>query len=262
MSRIRSPNYPAFSLSTAIDRARVILAAEGKNPAPREALAKHIGFGTLNGASASALSAIAKYGLLEPAGDGEAKLTDLAMRILYPHDEGEKRAALQEAAFKPALFSEINEKWPDRPPSDESLRSFLVRKGFSQGALDQVIQFYRETIEVARVRNGAHDSSPEPQQHREAKVHHHHPHETAAPRPQSTVLQPVVGDKPFTVAFDGSVLTGTMHLRTVKDIERLVKVLEAQKAAIEAMQEDPRDPDLAHDAWQEEQLLRDRDGEQ
>src|SRR3954451_13518249 len=62
--------------------------------------------------------------------------------------------------------------------------------------------------------------------------------------------------KPFTVAFDGSVLTGMMALQSVRDIERLMKVLQAQKAAFEAMQDeedDPRDPDLMHDTWAENQ---------
>lgn len=42
----------------------------------------------------------------------------------------------------------------------------------------------------------------------------------------------------FNVTFDGVVITGTMALRSVKDIDRLVKVLNAQKAALEAMQDD------------------------
>jgi hypothetical protein len=254
MARIRSPNYPAFSLPTAIDRARSIHAAEGKNAAPREAMAKHIGFGSLNGASASALSAIAKYGLIEGANDGETRLTDLAMRILYPHSEEEKKAALEEAAFKPALFSEIHEKWPDRAPSDESLRSFLVRKGFSQGALDQVIQFYRETIEVASSTRSLHDS---PSIYATREVHT--PSMEVTPKPAREVPPPVpLSTKPFTVVFDGTVLTGTMALRTVRDIDRLIKVLTAQKAAIVAMQDDDSspNPDDQYD------LMRGRDADE
>ncbi len=254
MARIRSPNYPAFSLPTAIDRARAIHAAEGKNSASREAMAKHIGFGSLNGASASALSAIAKYGLIEGANDGEARLTELAMRILYPHSEEEKRAALEEAAFKPVLFLEIHEKWPDRAPSDESLRSFLVRKGFSQGALDQVIQFYRETIEVASTTRPVHDSPPV---HATKEAHMPSMQITPTPVRESPPSVPL-GTKPFTVAFDGTVLTGTIALRTVRDIDRLIKVLTAQKAAIAAMQDDDAgpNPDDQYD------LMREREADE
>ena len=44
--------------------------------------------------------------------------------------------------------------------------------------------------------------------------------------------------KPFTVAFDGAVLTGSIAIRSVREIDRLMKVLQAQKAAFEAMQDD------------------------
>jgi hypothetical protein len=49
---------------------------------------------------------------------------------------------------------------------------------------------------------------------------------------------PLASGRPFNVAFDGDVLTGTIAVRTVRDLERLIKVLNAQKAAMEAMQED------------------------
>jgi hypothetical protein len=148
MSRIRSPNYPQISLPEAIRRVEQIRAKEGRNAASREALAKLLGFGSLNGASGSVLSAISKYGLLEDAGDKELKVSDLADAILFPHQSDEKISALAKAANKPALFAEIDEKWPDRPPTDENLRSYLMRRGFSQGALDNVITCYRETREL------------------------------------------------------------------------------------------------------------------
>lgn len=57
--------------------------------------------------------------------------------------------------------------------------------------------------------------------------------------------------KPFTVAFDGALLTGTIAIRSVRDIDRLMRVLQAQKAAFEAMADDEPDPDLAYDSWAE-----------
>lgn len=186
------------------------------------------------------ISALGKYGLLEAAGQGEARISDIAMQILFPHDEGERNAALREAALRPVLFSEIREKWPDRPPSDESLRSYLVRKGFSQGALDQVIQIYRDTIEVAGLVQADEDGALE-LQHRE--VQSMNPQASPTLEPQQMAVPaahqpPPTGGKPFTVAFDGSVLTGTIAIRSVRDIDRLMRVLSAQKAAFEAMEDD------------------------
>ncbi|MCM5556724.1 hypothetical protein [Pleomorphomonas sp. JP5] len=158
------------------------------------------------------------------------------MRILYPHEPEEKAAALQEAAFKPALFNELREKWPDRAPSDEALRSYLTRNGFSQGALDQVIQFYRETLDIASA------SEPADNDGRHAPIIKDASMETApaiapvVPAPVPT--PPPLAGRPFTVSFDGSTLTGTLAIRSVRDIDRLIKVLQAQKAALEAMIDD------------------------
>jgi hypothetical protein len=103
------------------------------------------------------LSAISKYGLLEDAGDKELKVSDLADAILYPHEADERARSLVDAANRPTLFAEINEKWPDHPPSDENLRSYLMRRGFSQGALDNVIACYRETMELVTARRDGYD---------------------------------------------------------------------------------------------------------
>jgi hypothetical protein len=146
MSRVRSPNYPQISLPEAIRRVEQIRTREGRNAASREALAKLLGFGGLNGASMGVISAISKYGLIEDAGDKELKVSDLADSILFPHEPSERAASLSRAASTPALFAEINQKWPDRSPTDENLRSYLIRRGFAQNALDNAIACYRETM--------------------------------------------------------------------------------------------------------------------
>lgn len=249
MARVRSPNYPAIGLPAAIEKARAIHKGEGKNAVPREALAKLIGYGGLNGGSATMLSAISKYGLIEAVSDGEARITDLAMRILHPENAEEKRAAVEAAAFKPAIFSEIREKWPDRPPGDESLRSFLARKGFTEGALEQVIQFYREIIDMAAPGVLAQDSPPVPKEAplTQAAVT---PQPPAPPVAEPVVITPPPAQlgKPFTVAFDGATLTGTIAIRSVRDIDRLMKVLQAQKAAFEAMEDEDEGPAIIAEA--------------
>jgi hypothetical protein len=44
------------------------------------------------------------------------------------------------------LFEEIHKNYGETIPSDENLRSFLLRKGFLQAAVDSPIRAYRETI--------------------------------------------------------------------------------------------------------------------
>lgn len=203
----------------------------------------------MNGGSATMLSALNKYGLIESVGDGEARVSDLAMRILFADSAEEKRIALETAAFKPAIFQEIHEKWPDRPPGEESLRSFLVRKGFTEAAAEQVIQFYREIIDMAPLKEVVQDSPPPPKQEAPMQILDTPAASIAIPplgSPSPSVSDapiplPLPVGKPFNVAFDGTLLTGSIAIRSVRDIDRLMKVLQAQKAAFEAMNDDEED---------------------
>ncbi|MCJ2130791.1 hypothetical protein [Methylobacterium sp. E-045] len=235
MARLRSPNYPALSLPAAIERVRTLHKVEGRNSTPREAIVKHLGFGSLNGASLTALSAISKYGLIDSTGDGEARVSDLAMRVIYPHDASERQAAIEEAAFRPALFQEIKDKWPDRPPSDESLKPYLVRKGFSEAALDQVIRFYRETIDIVQDGRIGHDS-PSREPSKEEPMHtSSHAAAPAAPPQTSMTLPP---GRPFKLAYDGVALSGYVSLKSTRDINKLIGYLNAQKNYIDETMED------------------------
>jgi hypothetical protein len=148
MARVRSPNYPQLSLPAAVDRVARIFAKEHRHPAPRDVVAQHLGYKGLNGASAGAISALLKYGLLEQEGES-VHVTDRAISILHPSSSQEKLSALQEAARSPALFNELLEQFNGRLPSDENLRSFLIRRGYSQNALTAVIEVLRETMATA-----------------------------------------------------------------------------------------------------------------
>jgi hypothetical protein len=136
--------------------------AQHTHAAPREVVARGMGYSSLNGASATAISALHKYGLLERAGD-EVKISDRMMRILHPQTATERSTALSEAARSVPLFAELDERFPGRMPNDELLRNYLVRKGFAPAAVSSVILAYRETSEMVGREATGHDSS-EPQQ--------------------------------------------------------------------------------------------------
>jgi hypothetical protein len=91
MARVRSPNYPAFSLPEAIARVKLIHAQEQHLAAPKEVIAKHLGYGGMNGASIKTLSAIMKYGLLEEIGSDKIRVSPLAISILYPAKPEERQ---------------------------------------------------------------------------------------------------------------------------------------------------------------------------
>lgn len=162
MTRIRSPNYPQIELTDAIALAAQIHKKEGTNFAPREVVAELLGHSSVNGASEKKVGALTAYGLLDRNQNKELRISDVAMRILFPDSELEKSEALAAAAMSPSLFKELRDKWPDTPPSDASLKAYLIRRGFNQNAVEQVVSIFRGALTLAQVESDAHsDDSTE-----------------------------------------------------------------------------------------------------
>ena len=161
MASIRSPNYPGLPIGEAVELARKVHAKEGRNYASREVVAQLLGYSKVNGASEKKTSALNAYGLLERNKNRELRVSELAMRAMFALDETEKIGALAEAAMSPSLFQEIRAKWPDSPPSDESLRACLIRRGFNQNSVGNVIEVFRDALRVVEASEPVSDSQPE-----------------------------------------------------------------------------------------------------
>lgn len=148
MARVRSPNYPSLSLPSAIDAARKIYDKEHTHKADPEVMAKALGYSGMNGASATALSALKKYGLLLDEGK-QLKISADALTILVdPKDSVERAKLIVKAAFNPQLFSDLNEQYGETVPSDENMRAYLLKRAFSPSTVDAPIRAYRETMEL------------------------------------------------------------------------------------------------------------------
>lgn len=191
--RIRSPNYPALSLPEAIARVTNLYRELHTHGAPRENVAKAMGYNTLNGASATAISALNKYGLLEGGGD-KLKVSDRALRILHPHSPEEKAEAVREAAREPQLFNELAERFPGGLHNEGLVRNYLIRAGFAPSAVPAVIAAYRETSELVEREAADHDSLHE--------------------QPQENAAMPVTHNT-------GPTLAGESHLRATTIIQKL-----------------------------------------
>lgn len=145
MARSHSPGYPNASLFKALSQVRGIHSADRRNVIDREVAAKHIGYSGLSGASDKALATLAHYGLIEKAGKGQTRVTQLAVDILHPESEEARRKALLESAYSPAIFAEIRDRFHDGPPSEGALRSWLMRENFLDRAIGPVVSAYMET---------------------------------------------------------------------------------------------------------------------
>jgi hypothetical protein len=232
MARVRSPNYPALSLPEAITSVTKIHAAEQHLAAPKEVVAKHLGYTTYHGLAGRIISAIEKYGLLEEVNGDKVRVSPSAMAILFPSSVGEKQNAINEAAFKPPLFAAIKEEWQGSRPSDENLRVYLVRKKFSSDALDRVIAIYKETMDLVTQESGVYPALGSGQS---AKNQENPPMQTPAasqgtgrgyhpPLPQPSV--------PMRVSFNGDILEVSAVLTDAAAVDRLMKALEANKALL------------------------------
>jgi hypothetical protein len=116
-----------------------------------------MGFSGISGTSDRAMSALIHYGLAEKVVKGEVRVSDLALRIIHPHSVGEKREALREAAFNPELFAELIARYPETPPSLQSLSSYLSRSNFSPAAIGPAAKAYIETCRFLQL-EGAYES--------------------------------------------------------------------------------------------------------
>ncbi len=152
--KTRSPNYPALSLEEAIQRLKVIYDKQRRYPTTRDVLAKLLGYGGINGASATVLSALGKYGLLEGNGE-QLRVSEMGQDlILHRKGDPEYDAALRDAAFRPVFFRELRDQYPGGLPHEHSLRAMLIKRGFNPKVIDGAVRAYRDTIEFVNAETG------------------------------------------------------------------------------------------------------------
>jgi hypothetical protein len=255
MTRIRSPNYPQLSLPAAIDRVAKVYQEENRHPAPSEVVVKHLGFSGLNGSSAAALSALLKYGLLEKEGK-QVRVSDRTLAILYPQDPKEKSDALKQAIHGPALFSEILTNFKYQLPSDENLKAYLIRRGFAQGAIKQLIPVLRESVEFVPFGS---DLNPGANQERSIARAEQPLRSVAAINRQGTAvstasMEPMYGGRlvssypitiplskepSITISLDDDLIRVNAVVVDQAGVDRLIKYLQANRELLPAKWEKP-----------------------
>lgn len=196
MSRMRSPSYPSISLDQAIDMVGKIHRSCRSNIITRENAAHEMGYSGLTGRSLKVLAALIQFGLLERTGKGDVRVTSRAVDILHAIDPNDQQEAILEAAFAPQLFKDIHERFPDGIPSQNAIRSFLIKEDFQDAAIGPAITAFMETYRtVEHIRESkSHSSAAEEGSGSavsikpdDATMHHQ-------------VTQPAPGDPPSTSA--------------------------------------------------------------
>lgn len=227
MAKMRSPNYPAFSLEGAIDLTKKLYEREKRTAVPPVVVVKAWGYNSLSGPSKKRLSALRHYGLIEQSGEG-AQITERALKIIVsPKDSQDRIRALQDAALEPTVFQEIHSKYPEA--SDDTLFTYLViEKRFTEDAARRVIKSYRANIGFAKLSEIRYITPDElePEEHREEEML-----ETQEKQYIETFSWPISKEVVVEVRFKGN------HIKA-SHFERLREYLKLAEAAFSEEEED------------------------
>lgn len=158
MAKMRSPNYPAVGLGTAVQMAQALWNKEQRGIVLPEVAVQHWGYKGMNGPARTKLSALRKFGLVEDAGNG-IRLTDRALAIIHRSSDYEK--AVEDATWAPEIFTEVAQSEVG-DGSDQNLLAYLkAKKGFSEAGARQFVEAYRDTLAFAGdSHSGAYDAKP------------------------------------------------------------------------------------------------------
>lgn len=150
----RSPSFPIVGLGQAVEMCRTIYTKEKLHPTERVLIAKALGYSGISGLSGRMVAALKYYGFLERVdSDNILKLSNIALSVIHPENEMEKKNALYVAAFSPVVFQELFDRYKDDLPSDETLCAILIRKNFSEDAAKDAIKAYKATLSFLNEQN-------------------------------------------------------------------------------------------------------------
>ncbi len=239
MARSRSPGYPNFGLQEAISRISKVFQADRRNQLDREIVAKHIGYSGISGAADKALATLNHYGLLERVSKGEVRVSQLAVDILHPESPDKRKTALREAADNPQLFALLRERFPDGKFSEDALRSYLVRSGYQNAAVEPAIKAYIATSQFLELERACESDGPPVDDRQESDRK-----DVEAPaKPTSVQAAPPASSPKREIAMEAQeriLKTGMLSKGSsfrlivdgrigVKEIDRLIKQLELDK---------------------------------
>lgn len=157
MAKVRSPNYPNTDLGSALAMARKVYDKDNRNRIPQEAIARHLGHENMSGPALGKIAALRTYGLIDGPGDALRITEEAVAAMMAPAQSPERAKALGILAFKPGLFKEIRGDFPTTP-SDDALRFWLAKKGYSPEASAKATKAYLATLALVPESAQAYDS--------------------------------------------------------------------------------------------------------
>lgn len=245
----RSPTYPFISLRKAIDRATALYERHRREPARIPSVANTWGYAVKSSGLQQTIGALKQYGLLEDSGSGDERkvqITELARKILADQRPGAREQGLQEAATKPRLFVEYARWFSDRPSDDHCISELVFDRGFNEEAAKTFLRSFDETVAFAGLRNSANFSStpPEGGLSEEAALTMPIPEVDVKAAASAPPPSPMVGvasiplARRLEVKMGVEALSVSAVLASASEVDRLIRILEANKALLELKESD------------------------
>ncbi len=146
----RSPSYPGYNLGRAIEMVRAAYSGAHRSEIDNLTLAQLIGFKSLSGPALGAIAALKQFGLIEGR-DPKLRVTPLALSILEPLTDEERKKGLIQAARTPPAYDEVFREFGGKMPAHNVLRAIAIRRfGFSGGGADRFVAILRDSLDFLR----------------------------------------------------------------------------------------------------------------
>ncbi len=164
-----SQRFPFIHLPKALDRVREMYKVAANHDVHVSAVAQGWGYSEKSSGLGMTVSALKYFGLIEDAGNNEArkiKLSDIALKIIRDPREisSDRDALIRQAALKPPIHREIVEKYSGLPPSDEVLKThLLLDRSFKDDAVNDFIKEFTATMAFAKISDSATFQEPDPE---------------------------------------------------------------------------------------------------
>lgn len=153
--RKRSPRAPVISLREAVDRVAKVYEKEGRHAATADIVAQHLGYKSAdNGAAKQLIATLGYYGLLERPSEGMLAVSKSFEEYTFAPSNHLRANIIQNWLTTPGVFAELREKFPDRLPSEASLKYELIQRGFKPAAADECLAAFLESVQYVEHTKG------------------------------------------------------------------------------------------------------------
>jgi hypothetical protein len=168
-TRMRSPNYPNYSLGDCLTYLLKFYNKYGTNESHYEDAITQMGHSPTSSTAGRLLASMYSYGLLEDRGSGKNKfvrISRLAQEILLETDNSSRRIELlQKAALLDNSMHSIWEKWGSTLPAEDTIKKSLqLEMNYSPEGAKRFAGVITNTYQYAKLFESNTTSSDEPEE--------------------------------------------------------------------------------------------------